>query len=91
MIIISLIFFVVGYVYFIARMGLDSVTVGFTYMRYGVVVLFTLVLMLGIVHYIQYNTEVVLTLLSIIATIWLLFAILNALTTPSEGEDKKKK
>ena len=46
MLVISIVLMVTGYIYFFARMGLDSVSTAFVFMKYGVVTLFTLVMIL---------------------------------------------
>jgi hypothetical protein len=89
MIVAAFIFFFGGLAGYLARLGLENRTDGLMAMYWGVTILFVLVVVLGIVHYLQFNPGVVFTIIGILIVGLIGWAVVNAVW--EGGGDEKAK
>ena len=89
MLVAAVLLFVGGFIGWVTRLGLTGRDEGIYYMVYGVYVLTALIVVLAIIHFVQFHTQVVLTLLAVAVIIligW--FAIQIAKSAGTEEEKR---
>ena len=75
----GLLMFFGGFVAYLTRLGLEGRSDGLRYMSWGVTVLFVLIILLAIVHYIQFNPTIVYWIFGFLALCFLTWAILTTM------------
>ena len=80
-----------GFIQYIMHLGYDEREEGLHFMKWGVSVLFVLVVMLWIVQMVQQHTAAVMSLLGAALALLVLWMVGVALLTPSPEEKPEKK
>ena len=89
MIVASFIFFFGGLAGWLARLGLENRVEGLVSMYWGVTILFVLVIMLGIVNFLQTNPVVIFTIIAILIVGLIGWAVVNSVWEAPEEKPKK--
>lgn len=87
----SMLLFGGGFIVWLARLGTVHRETGVKIMEWGVVSLFVLVVLLGLVRLIEHHTEVVAYVAGVIILIVIALFILQALESRKEDKEKEKK
>ena len=89
MIVAAFLLFFGGLTGHLTRLGLESRIEGLNVMYYGVTVLFVLVVLLGIVHFLQFNPTAIFTIIALLIIALIAWIAINALS--EGGGDEKAK
>lgn len=79
-----------GLMAFITRLGLKSRDQGLSLMNWGVVVLFVLVVLLGIMRYVQFHPEIVFFIVAILVIGFGIWAFVQSSRASAEAEKEDK-
>jgi hypothetical protein len=87
MLVAAFLFFFGGLAGYLSRLGLEGRIEGLKYMYRGVVILFVLIVLLGIVNFLQQRPAVVFTIIAIVLILFVLWGISQSFG--EGGEDKE--
>jgi cytochrome bd-type quinol oxidase subunit 2 len=87
MLVAGLVLFFGGFIAYLTRLGLESRTQGLRYMYWGETVLFVLILMLAVVHYLQFHPTIVFILIGALIVLFGSWAILQAVANSGDEEE----
>jgi len=87
MLVASLLLFFGGFIAYLTRLGLENRMDGLKYMYYGISVLFVLIVLLAIVHYLQFNPTVVFVIVAIVIVIFGAWAAIQISQAGGEEEE----
>ncbi len=85
MLVAGLLLFFGGFIAYLTRLGLENRLQGLMYMYWGLSILFVLIVLLGLVHYLQFHPTVVFTILAVIAVGFMAWAAIQI--SQQSGED----
>lgn len=87
MLVIAILLFLGGFIVYLSRLGLEGrVSGGLRYMYRGVAILIVLVILLGIVNFLQFNPQVVFAALGVVIVALGAWAAITISQQPSEEE-----
>jgi hypothetical protein len=87
MLVAGLLLFFGGFISYLTRLGLEGRVQGLRYMYWGETVLFVLILMLAVIHYLQFHPTIIFLIIGAIIVVFGSWAILQA--TASAGEEEE--
>jgi|GEM_PF-1375595 len=87
MLVAALLLFFGGFIAYLTRLGLESRIQGLRIMYYGVSILFVLIIILGIVHYLQFRPDIVFGIIAALVLIFGGYAAVQAFQQSGEEED----
>ena len=90
MLVCALLFYFGGLVAYLTRLGLDGRTQGLGYMNWGVGVLFVLVILLGIIRFIQFHQGAVLTLVAVLVVLFGAWAVVKSVQESKSAEKEEE-
>lgn len=89
MLVAALLFFFGGFIAYLSRLGLENRVQGLRYMYYGITILFVLVILLAIVHYLQFHPAVVFGIVAVLIVIFGAWAIVQASQEKSADHEEE--
>lgn len=78
MLVAAFLFFFGGLIAYLTRLGLEGRVQGLGYMHWGVTILFVLIIVLGIVRFVQFHPEVVYFLAAIVIVVFVAWAVVKS-------------
>ena len=87
----AILFFVGGFIGWITRLGLTGRDDGIYYMRWGVYLLFVLVVGLALIHFVQFHTQLVLTILGVALVAVIAWVIIQIAASSGAEEETKRR
>ena len=89
MLVAAILFFVGGFMGWITRLGLTGRDQGLKFMSWGVSILFVLVVGLALIRFVQFHTQLVLTLLALALVALAAYVAIQVAKSSGEAEDTK--
>ena len=89
MLVAAILFFVGGFMGWITRLGLTGRDQGLKFMSWGVSILFVLVVGLALIRFVQFHTQLVLTLLAVALVALAAYVAIQVAKSSGETEDAK--
>ena len=88
MLVLAILLFVGGFVGWVTRLGLTGRDEGIYYMVYGAYILAALIVVLAVIHFVQFHTQLVLTLLGVAIVILIGWFAIQVAASSGEEEEK---
>jgi cytochrome bd-type quinol oxidase subunit 2 len=89
MLVAALLLFFGGFISYLTRLGLDNRVQGLRYMYWGLTILFVLIVLLGVVNYVQYHQAVVFAIVGVLVVIFVAWAVIKVSQASGNGDDEE--